>query len=185
MHWIFLALAFGIFASTTEFVPPVYITQTGSVDFTSDAPLELIKASSTRLQGAFDVNKRTFAFRIPMNSFEGFNDPLQREHFCEKFLECGKFPNAIFQGKLIENQDFTRPGTYEIRAKGTLSMHGIETERILPVTLEVTHEHVRAISAFTIKLADHDIRIPQVVFHKIAQEIYVKVDADLKPRDTE
>jgi hypothetical protein len=57
---------------------PVYMTTGGIVNFTSDAPLEVIKASSDKLQGAISINERSFAFTIDNSSFKGFNSPLQQ-----------------------------------------------------------------------------------------------------------
>jgi hypothetical protein len=53
-----------------------------------------------------------------MRSFQGFNSPLQKEHFNENYVESDKFPEASFKGKIIEDQDLTVDGTYELRAKG-------------------------------------------------------------------
>ena len=63
-----------------------------------------------------DVVKRQFAFSVKMNSFMGFNSPLQREHFNENYVESDVFPDAVFVGKIIEEVDLTLDGTYEIRS---------------------------------------------------------------------
>ena len=59
------------------------ICREGYVHFKSDAPLELIQASSRELAGVINCENLTFAYTIPINSFEGFNSPLQKEHFRE------------------------------------------------------------------------------------------------------
>src|SRR5688500_7889636 len=74
----------------------------GSINFTSNAQLELIKASSDKVQGLLDPNNNQFAFAVDIKSFQGFNSQLQREHFNEKYLESEKFPKARFSGKIIE-----------------------------------------------------------------------------------
>ncbi len=53
-----------------------------------------------------------------MESFQGFNSTLQREHFNENYIESDKYPEARFSGKVIEDIDFSKDGTYIIRAKG-------------------------------------------------------------------
>ena len=52
-----------------------------------------------------------------MRSFQGFNSPLQKEHFNENYVESDKFPDASFKGKVIEDVDLSKDGTYEVRAK--------------------------------------------------------------------
>lgn len=112
-----------------------YITSRGEISFTSEAPLEVIKAQSKELKGPFDADKKTFAFTVPVKSFEGFNSPLQREHFNENYMESTQYDKATFNGKIIEQIDFTKDGEYEVRAKGKLNVHGIEQERIIKATI--------------------------------------------------
>ena len=127
-----------LMAITTISQAQVYVCKDGQVNFESDAPLELIQAQSKTLRGALDAQERTFAFTIDINSFEGFNSPLQREHFNENYMEAARFPKATFIGKIIESVDFTQPGTYILRAKGRLNIHGIEQERI--IKSQVVHD---------------------------------------------
>jgi polyisoprenoid-binding protein YceI len=159
----------------------IYSTDTGVIAFRSDAPLEVIKASSKKLSGRIDEIKRTFAFQVPVRSFEGFNSGLQQIHFNENYLETDKYPDATFSGKIIEPIDFSKPGKITIRAKGMLKIHGIEQERIIKSDITVTGSRIHIESFFTIQLADHGIRIPKVVHEKIASEIKVNVTADLEP----
>ena len=153
----------------------------GTINFKSDAALEVIEAKSNKLHGAIDPVNQTFAWAVEMKTFEGFNSALQREHFKENYLETDEFPKAIFQGKIIEKIDFKQDGTYNVRAKGKLLIHGVEQERILNSVLIIKKGLATVRSSFTVKLADHNINIPRIVYQKIAEEIAVVVEADLKP----
>ena len=152
----------------------------GKVDFRSDAPLELITASSKDLKGKIDVEKRQFAFSVKMNSFMGFNSPLQREHFNENYVESDVYPDASFTGKIIEEVNLAADGTYEIRAKGKFTIHGVTQDRIIKSTVVVKNGMIRLDAAFTVLLADHNIPVPKVVHEKLASEIKVNVTAELK-----
>ncbi len=177
---IYISGAIAILFAVTAAVPmAVYKVSKGSIQFRSDAPLELIKASSDELAGLFDSDKKMFAFRIKVNTFTGFNGLLQKEHFNENYLETAKYPYASFEGKLIEDIDYSKPGTYNVRAKGNLTVHGVTQERIIKITLEVKNKLVSASSEFTVLLADHNITIPKVVHEKLASEIKVAVSAEL------
>ncbi len=158
---------------------PVLGTKSGTITFSSDAPLELIKASSKELRGKFDINKKLFAFTVNINSFTGFNSPLQREHFNENYMESVQYPSASFSGKIIEDIDFTKDGSYTIRAKGNLLIHGVVQERIIKSDLVVKDGKINISSNFTVLLVDHNIPIPKVVHEKLASEIKVEVKADL------
>lgn len=157
----------------------VFKCENGKVVFKSDAPLEVISAKSAKLRGVIDTAKQTFAWTVEIKTFEGFNSPLQREHFNENYMETKKYPKASFSGKIIEDVDFQKNGTYSVRAKGKLSIHGVEQERIIKSQLEVNGNKLRVQSNFKVPLADHNITIPKVVYQKIAEEIAVTVDAEL------
>ncbi|MBV6441500.1 MAG: hypothetical protein EPGJADBJ_03186 [Saprospiraceae bacterium] len=157
----------------------VFRCENGKLSFKSDAPLEVIQAKSNKLRGAIDTAKQTFAWSVDIKTFEGFNSPLQREHFNENYMESKKYPKASFTGKIIENIDFKKNGTYSVRAKGQLTIHGVEQERIIKSQLEVDGNKLRVQSSFTVLLADHNITIPKVVYQKIAEEIAVTVNAEL------
>src|SRR5205809_7976282 len=83
----------------------IYNLTKGTIAFRSEAPLEVIKASSNELRGIIETQKKQFAFSIKLKSFKGFNSGLQKEHFNENYLESDKYPDATFVGKIIEDVD--------------------------------------------------------------------------------
>lgn len=179
----FLFLLFGVLSPFTVIQGQeaiIFKLKKGEVSFTSDAPLELIEAKSTNFQGVIDPQKRTFAFSIPIASFEGFNSPLQREHFNENYMESGEHIAATFLGKIIEPVDLSQDGDYTIRAKGKLSIHGVEHERIIKSSVQVTDGNLYINSFFTVLLKDHNIEIPRIVFQKIAEKIKIELRAQLE-----
>ncbi len=166
------------FAFEKPALPSIYVVKKNQVVFHSNAKLELIKATSTQLKGLIDAEKRTFAFSVSIKSFDGFNGPLQKEHFNENYMESDKYPNATFTGHIIEEDDFTKDGTYNLRAKGKFVVHGVEQERLLQGDLVVKNGTIRLVCIFTVLLAEHDIKIPRIVHEKLAAEINVIVNAE-------
>ncbi|MCB0607209.1 MAG: YceI family protein [Lewinellaceae bacterium] len=158
-------------------------TENGRISFKSDAPLELIEAASGELKGIIDPSRNAFAFSVNIQSFQGFNSPLQREHFNENYMESKKFPRATFSGKFIEDVDFTKDGAYQVRAKGKLNVHGIEKERIIKGSVKVEGGKVTLTAAFTVLLEEHGIAIPKIVYQKIAEEISVELVATLTAQE--
>jgi len=155
----------------------IYKTSKGSISFRSDAPLEIITASSYELEGIIDHSLLTFAFVVPINSFKGFNNGLQQQHFYENYLESSKYPEATFSGRIIESIDLTTTGTYSARAKGQLKIHGRTQERIIKIEFVSNGTEVNAKTQFMVPLIDHQIEVPRIVNQKIAQEIKVTVKA--------
>lgn len=157
----------------------LFRTNKGLVTFLSSAPLEKIKASSNKLYGVLDPSKRIYNFAVPISSFEGFNSPLQKEHFNENYLESQKNPKAYFKGKIIEEVDLIKPGVYQVRAKGLLTIHGIEKECIVTSKIVSTGNKLNIESNFTVLLKDYGIRVPKVVNQKIAEQIEVSINVDM------
>jgi YceI-like domain len=160
----------------------LYQITSGKISFRSDAPLEIIRASSTDLIGLIDNSKKNFSFKINVHSFQGFNSPLQKEHFNENYMESDKYPEASFKGKIIEDIDLTVDGTYQVRTKGILTIHNVPQERIIQSDVTVKKNIITIHSAFTVLLTDHNIPIPMVVNQKLANEIKVEINATLEPR---
>lgn len=160
----------------------IYAVTSGEIHFNSNAPKELIEATSGGLKGVVDLQHKTFAFKIDIRSFAGFNSPLQREHFNENYMETPHYPEASFAGKIIEDVDLSKDGTYTIRAKGKLNIHGLQQERIIRATVINKGGKMKLQSSFVVSLADHDIKIPRVVYDKLAPDINVDVNAVLQPK---
>jgi hypothetical protein len=150
------------------------------VAFTSEAPLEVIKATNNDIAGALNLSERTFFVQIKNESFSGFNSPLQQEHFFENYLEVHKHPRSSFKGKLIDSFDPSINGVQFIRIKGVLNIHGIEQERIVRVEVLVGPKGITFKSHFTVPLHEHQITIPRIVHEKIAEEIKVAVQGELQ-----
>jgi hypothetical protein len=164
-------------------LPGVFRCDNGKVILKSDAALEIIEAQSNKLRGAIDLSTNSFAWTVEIRSFEGFNNQLQREHFNENYMESDKFTKASFAGKIIEQVDLQADGTYSVRAKGKIIVHGVEQERIIKSQVVVAGKRIHVSSTFTVPLSDHNITIPRIVYQKIAEEISVTIDADLKAAD--
>jgi len=173
---IFPILFIAIFCSAQA---GIYKTTDGHITFKSEATLEVIVASSAKLEGAIGNEDLTFVFIVPILSFYGFNNGLQRQHFYENYLESSKYPEARFSGKIIEIIDLSKPGTYQVRAKGQLNIHGRAKERIIKIELISTGTEITAKAQFMVPLMDHQIEVPRIVNQKIAQEIAVTVRATL------
>lgn len=174
-----VVLSILFFSYTIVSSQTLYVTNNGSTNFTSDAPLEVIKASSKNVIGAIKASDKSFAFSVLVKSFEGFNSSLQRTHFNENYLESDKFPKITFEGKIIEDINLQKDGTYNIRGKGRFSVHGVTQERIIPCKLIISNEKLTVTSNFSVFLADHNIKIPSVVNQKIAEEITVSIKIEM------
>lgn len=179
MHFFSIFLFFFLIQLHAAGQDVIFTTTSGTISFISDAPLEVISAASKKMEGVMDTRALSYAFSVNIRTFEGFNNGLQRQHFYENYMETDKYPKATFSGKIIEHVDLTKPGTYQVRAKGMLTIHGRSKERILKTELICNGTEIKASSSFRVPLTDHQIEVPRIVYQKIAQEIEVKVKATL------
>ena len=159
-----------------------YASDKGELSFSSNAKLELINATSKRVLGIIDPTNGNFAFIVKVQSFEGFNSALQQQHFNDKYLETDKFYDATFSGKIIDPVDFSKDGIYDVRAKGSLVIHGKKQERIIPGKIKIENGVMTISSNFEVPLADHNIPIPEIVSQKIATVINVKLNVLMTPK---
>ena len=163
-------------------IAQIFSCKNGTVGFVSEAPLELIKAESKKLTGGLDLQVRNFAFSVDIDSFDGFNSGLQKEHFRENYMETDKFPKATFKGKIIEDVDLLKDGSIVVRAKGIFQIHGTEKEHILKVRLNRHYNLIEFQTNFDVLLDDHNIKVPKIVNQKIASVIAVQVIGVLRPK---
>ena len=128
-----------------------------------------------------DIKKRSFEFKLPACSFEGFFNPTQKKHYCEKFVEGAQYPDMGFKGKIIEDVDLSVPGTHTVRGKGMFLLHGVEKERIIDVILTVKDGQIVADSKFPVPVEDHGIKVSKMNSLSMAKIINVVVKIVMKP----
>lgn len=164
-----------LFVFTQNYAQSLY-RGNGNVSFISDAPLEIIKAESNALDGIIDASNMNFAFTIDMTSFEGFNSPLQKEHFNEHYLDTKKYPKATFLGTIITSENCDNGCDTDAICKGKLTIHGVTEIVTIPVHLTIDDDTLNISGEFFVKLSDYNIKIPRIVQAKIASEIKVTVE---------
>ncbi len=154
-------------------------TTSTSVSFFSNTLVEDISAKNSKMAGAINTKTNAIAFSIPIRSFE-FEKSLMQEHFNENYMESGKYPNASFKGVINGSIDYLTDGTYPISATGMLNIHGKEQKRTINGTAVVRNGVFTITSAFVVKLIDHNIDRPAILFQNIAENIDVKITAQFK-----
>ena len=158
----------------------IFSTINAKVEFVSEAPLEIIAASSDQLLGVLDMEEKIFAFKLFVKSFEGFNNALQQSHFYENYMEVDEFPIATFKGKVLEDLTIDR---VEYRAKGTLTIHGVQVEKIINIVININEKEVAFKANLPVLLEEFDIDLPRIVYQKIAEEIDVKIEGILRLKE--
>lgn len=160
---------------------PLYVFESGKISFFSETPVENITAFTKTYAAAVNPDTREFAFIVFMTSFQ-FKKKQMQEHFNENYMESEKYPKGTFSGTIVENIDLLKDGKHTINAKGKLTIHGVEKERTLPVSIEIKGGKLSLSSKFDVKLVDHNIEVPSIVVANIAETIAVNVEGVLAPK---
>lgn len=159
-----------------------YFTRSAHIDFFSTTPVEDIKANNNSVTCVLDSETGAIEFAVLMKAFE-FKKALMEEHFNENYVESEKFPKAKFVGSVVNvaEIDFSKEGSYPALVEGELTLHGVTQSVTSKGTIEVTGDAIIAKASFNLAPEDYDIKIPGVVRDKIAKEMLISVDAELKP----
>ena len=153
-----------------------FIGKNGEISFFSEAPMEDIDAVNKKVSAVYDSKTNDLVFQLEIKDFV-FPRSLMQEHFNENYLESDIFPKSIFTGKVI-SQD----GKIAIVA-GDLTIHGKTNKIKVEGILKQEKKAINISAEFIVKLEDYDIEIPTIVMYKIAEEIEVKVNIELKERE--
>jgi len=154
----------------------LYTCKNVRITLYSSAPIEDIKASSSTGVSVYNATTGELAFSLSINSFQ-FEKSLMQEHFNSDYMESDKFPKATFKGKIQEQIDASKDGTYPVTVTGDLTVHGVTQKRTIPGTVTIKNGVITMTSEFMVKCADHRITIPSIVFHNIAEIIKMNVSA--------
>lgn len=155
-----------------------YGIEKAKVMFFSKTPVEDIDATNTTVNSLFNATTGDIAFSIVVKDF-AFKKALMKEHFNEKYLESDKYPKSTFQGKLT-GYSTEKAGKQEVLAVGKLTIHGVTRDVDVPGTVEFKDGKMVAVSKFQVALKEYDIKIPQLLWKKIAEVIDVNLDFTYK-----
>ncbi|MBO9702083.1 MAG: YceI family protein [Sporocytophaga sp.] len=182
-HQIVLISSF-IIAFSVKGFSQIYKSKEKSlnVSFFSETPLENIDAASNAGKGLINLATDSLVFKIPVNSFH-FKNSLMQDHFNENYMETETYPDAWFKGKLNTPINNTTPGKTDVLVTGFLNIHGVKLYREIKGILNINEDGTILLSSdFMVKLKDHNIKVPSIVWEKIAEEVLVKVRGNFIPK---
>ncbi len=176
MLYILFILAFG----ANIVFGQVFKANSGTVRFFSEATIENIEATNKRVSSLLNTETKQLVFQIPITSFE-FDKDLMKEHFNENYLESEKYAKGTFNGKIVEDIDFTKDGVHKASAKGVLIIHGVEKERMINGTITIKDGVISLTGKFVIVLMDHKVKIPKILWSNIAEQVEVTINVTYEP----
>ena len=154
------------------------------VKFISDAPMEDFEGVTEKIDGYIFwegndlLNKNEMYFEVDLNSLDtGIG--LRNRHMRENYLETDKYPFTHFTGKLVKAEQ-EETGKYNVTAEGTMFIHGVEKPLTVEGTMLATENGYRIQVKFITALSDFNIKIPQLMFFKIDENMKLELDFFVK-----
>lgn len=167
----------------------VDLSAKNQVKFISDAPIEDFEGVTDRIDGyvlwqgdslregnAYPESE--LYFEVELKSLDtGIG--LRNRHMRENYLETDEFPFASYKERITEVKKSLSRG-FIVVSEGNFEVHGVSkaTTTVAEVTGNGKSYHVT--SQFSVKLPDHQIDVPSLMFLKISEIIQLELDLYLK-----
>lgn len=159
---------------------------TSKVTFVSDAPLETMTGTSSRVSGSMsvdptDITKATGTFKVPVVSMRTGND-LRDEHLQgDGWLDAKKTPNVRFEISEVvlgkkDSPELEEGKDRKVQVKGKFTAHGVTKPIVAKGTVNWSGKELRIKAQFTATLEEHNVSVPSIVRLKVANDIAVSVD---------
>lgn len=152
-------------------------TSAGMARFFSDAAIEDIEAVNNKVSAIVNISTGEFAFSATIREFQ-FEKALMKEHFNEKYMESDKFPVSTFTGS-IAGFNKEQAGWQEVAASGKFTIHGVTREVQIPGTISKSDNGYSIKAKFIVRLEDYKVKIPQLLWQNIAEQVEVTVEFSL------
>lgn len=159
----------------------VDLSQGAKVEFdaTGKPDMMSIKGTGAKAVGSLESKDKTVTGEFTVNLDEFTTDmDLRDEHMKEKYLETGKYKNAVLKINQSDvDEAFPADGTWNPKnLKGLLTLHGVTKEVPLNCKLSVKEGTAKGVVDFKIRLPDYKIDIPSFAGITVADEVKIQVN---------
>lgn len=165
-------------AFTAAAYAQVQFTRNGKISFFSTTAVEDIKAQNTEVVSFLDTQKGELRFQVLIKGFI-FPKAAMQQHFNSKqYMYSDSFPQASFKGSIINLMEvnFAKDGTYKVKVKGDLTMHGVTKPVVAEGTISIAGGAASANAVFKVNREDYKIIVPAFTSSKIAKTIEITID---------
>jgi hypothetical protein len=154
-------------------------TSAGEIRFNASTPLEDIDAVNNKVNAIINAETGDFAVVLLIKDFS-FRRKLMQEHFNENFMESATYPKAYYSGKITGfSAGALSAVPMKLRVAGELTIHGVSRTVETMASLSKNGDTIRMTSEFIAKPEDYKIKVPRILFNKIAEEVKVMVNLEL------
>jgi len=157
-------------------------TTAGIVSFDASSPLEDIRAVNKKVNAILDMTSGKMAAVLLIKEFE-FRRKLMQEHFNENYMHSDKYPKAVFTGSLHDYKlDVLSSEERVFELSGEITIHGVTRPLTTTVSIQRNSSDIRCALKFVVQTEEHNIKVPRVLFKKVAREVNVNAEFLLQPQ---
>lgn len=154
----------------------------GNITFEASVPFyEAVEAKNNQVYSVLNTKNGNISF-VAINKKFRFKRSLMEDHFNANYMESNKYPKATFKGRIEKfsiNKISTTPGEYYI--KGKINIHGVTKNiRVLAMLSKTATNTIVIQSNFALNTDDFKIHIPFIIRNKIAKNVNVALNIELK-----
>ena len=178
---IILCLSISGFISAQEY--HVKKSEDNLVKFISDAPIEDFEGITDNIDGYLYLQNADFSgvselyFEVDLRTLDtGIG--LRNRHMRDNYLETDDFPMAAYSGKIANAKQISK-NRWQVDVSGKMKIHGVERAQKISGEISFSKKGVKIESKFNVKLSDHKIDIPSLMFYKIDEEMHLEVNFKL------
>ncbi|MBL7724598.1 MAG: YceI family protein [Chitinophagaceae bacterium] len=156
-------------------------TSSAVVSFDATTPKDALpKAENKTVIGSIDIKTGAVAFEAAVKNF-AFSNPKIQEHFnAPNWMDSDQFPKFVFTGTIVKinKVNFSKDGTYNVKAEGDLTVKGISKPAKAEGTITVANGKIKVAANFKLKLEDYNISGQPIEAGKVDKEPKVSVSAE-------
>lgn len=171
-----------LFFITNLSVAQTFLTESGNVNFLSEASLSEFNGVSDKLHGLINLSGNVLDFYVDLNTLDtGIG--LRDKHMRDNYLETEKYPFAEFSGKFNAIPGLAIGSKIPVTANGKFKIHGVERPIQVKGTLSKNAKGELELEAgFEVLLSDYKIPVPKLIFYELAENQVVTIKATLKSK---
>lgn len=186
---LFLLALSGCFLLTTMASARKLTHESGKLKLTLHAPLGDMLAVNEAMSGQLDTKTGTLSYQVSVSGFRFITEHMpdaingkSTRRFNDYYLETSKFPDAVFQGKIVDlnKVNFEKEGVYKVLVQGVMTIHGEHKSLEDQATIEVKGKQVIFRADLTLKIADYRINVPEMVRNIFFKEVAISAECYLR-----
>ena len=157
------------------------VARDGQITFEASVPhYEPIKADNKKVKVTFDPRTKILECIALVEDYD-FELDLMKKHFNENYLESGRYPKAVFRGKIADfDARNISDNPKEHIIVGKMLLHGKAKQIAVKAIIKKTKDGFIITSNFVLNPDDFEIEIPSIFSKKVSKIVTTNLVATLQ-----